>query len=124
MEDTYWEMFKHPESYSEITDKAARDNLHKLYFIVQHAPAEFATDHRDESGLGAFIEEVRKVIAPSPGEFARVGGFMELAETVQLIASAQADEETHRKLKAVSDAIQAELPHLAQMSFKQKQWPI
>jgi hypothetical protein len=120
MEDRYWEMFKHPERYSEITNKAARNNLHKLYFIVQRAPTEFATDHCGESGLSAFIGEVRKVIANVPGKCAQGGSFMELAETVQLIGSAQADDETREKLKAVSDAIQAELPHLAQMSFRQK----
>ena len=63
---------------------------------------------------------VRKVIAPQPEEFAREGGFMELAETVQLIGSAQATCETRGKLKAISNVIQIELLDLAQISFRRR----
>lgn len=120
MEDIYWELFKFPERYSEITDKAARDNLHKLYFIVQRAPTEFATDARDETRLDTFLEEVRNVLTCELEKFTREGSFMELGETVQLIGSMQANEKTRAKLKAASEAIQTELPDLAQCSFAKK----
>lgn len=120
MKDIYWELFQCPERYSEITDKAARDNLHKLYFIVQRAPAEFAADACDETRLDTFLEEVRNVLACEPEKFAREGNFMELEETVQVIGSMQANEKTRAKLKAASDAIQMELPNLAQCAFAKK----
>ena len=37
-----------------------------LYFIVQRAPREFA-EYRSPSGLLAFLEEVREVIAKNAG---------------------------------------------------------
>lgn len=120
MDESYWELFKCPARYHEITDQAARDNLHKLYFMVQHAPIGFAADTHDETRLETFIEEVRNILVCEPEQFARAGSFMELAETMQLIGSIQADEKTRAKLKAISVAIQTELADLAECSFAQK----
>lgn len=120
MEQSYWKMFQHPEKYCEITDQTARENLHKLYFIVQRAPLEFAADQREESGLSAFLEEVRNVLESAPSQGKQQGSFLELGETLQLIGSTQASEETWEKLHMVADGMRAVLPELTQRSLVQK----
>jgi len=111
MDEKYWEIFRRPAQYRMMTDKTALENLCQLYFIPQRAANRFAAD-TSERGLSAFINEVRAVIAPDQAKFERDGGFMALAETVQLIGNANASEQTRAKLACVANTLQAELPNL------------
>ncbi|MGE0754619.1 MAG: class I SAM-dependent methyltransferase [Alphaproteobacteria bacterium] len=120
MAEKYWEMFKHPEQYHLITDKAALANLKQLYFIPQRAANEFAADTGDR-GLAAFVDEVRAVIAPNQTEFARKGGYMALAETVQLIGNANTSEETRGKIARVASSVQKQLPDITERAFREWQ---
>jgi hypothetical protein len=117
MDDKHWEMFTQPGKYHTIIEQAALDNLRKLYFIPQRAANEFAADS-GTNGLAAFVDEVRAVIAPKQTKFEIEGGFMALAETVQLIGSARASRETQDKLARVMADIQAGLSDLEQQSFR------
>jgi hypothetical protein len=115
MDETYWEIFKRPAQYRTIADKAALDNLRQLYFIPQRAANEFAAD-TGERGLSAYIDEVRKVIAPDQARFGKDGGVMALAEAVQLIGHAKASAQTRAKLFRVAEALEAELPRLEEQA--------
>lgn len=116
MDEKYWEMFKHPEQYHRITDPNALANLKQLYFVTQRAANEFAAD-TGPTGLSAYVDEVRRVIAPDQQEFERDGGNLPLAETVQLIGSSHANANTQEKIARVMHALEAELLRLTQESY-------
>ena len=63
-----WSAFKDPRTYDALADSnpTAYEDLKRLYFVVQRAPLEFAGD-RSETGVAAFIDEIRKVITSNQG---------------------------------------------------------
>ena len=68
LNDDQWRAFKDPRDYDALADAdpAAYEDLKRLYFIVQRAPAEFAGDH-SPTGLKMFVDEVRQVIEGNDG---------------------------------------------------------
>jgi hypothetical protein len=66
--DDEWRTFTDPRTYDALADRnpAAYEDLKRLYFIVQRAPAEFAAD-RSATGLRAFVDQIRQVIEANRG---------------------------------------------------------
>jgi hypothetical protein len=82
--DEDWRAFKDPQTYDALADSnpAVYEDLKRLYFIVQRAPLEFASDHT-ASGLATFIDEVRRVIEAN-------GGVLPMHECVQVLTRTDA----------------------------------
>jgi hypothetical protein len=66
--DDEWRAFKDLGTYDALAEAnpAAYEDLKRLYFIVQRAPAEFAAD-RSATGLHTFVDEIRRVIEANHG---------------------------------------------------------
>jgi hypothetical protein len=84
LNDEHWRIFRAPHRYAELAqrDPSACENLRRLMFVTQRAPVEFADD-RSASGLDAYLAEARSVIESN-------GGYMELAERLQVICRREA----------------------------------
>jgi hypothetical protein len=80
--DDEWRAFKDPRTYDALAEAnpAAYEDLKRLYFIVQRAPAEFAADH-SAAGLHTFVDEIRRVIEANHG-------VLPLAERMQVFIRA------------------------------------
>jgi hypothetical protein len=78
-----WTSFKAPATYDALAERNtdAYEDLKKLYFVVQRAPLEFASD-LSTTGLSPFIEEIRPVIAENRG-------VLPLAERMQVLSRAE-----------------------------------
>ena len=63
-----WTSFKAPSTYDALAERNpdAYEDLKKLYFVVQRAPLEFASD-RSTTGLLHFMNEIRPVIETNRG---------------------------------------------------------
>jgi hypothetical protein len=66
--DDEWTSFKAPVTYEALAERNpdAYEDLKKLYFVVQRAPLEFASD-RSATGLSEFISKIRPVIEENRG---------------------------------------------------------
>jgi hypothetical protein len=63
-----WMSFKAPLTYEALaqSNPEAYEDLKKLYFVVQRAPLEFASDH-SATGLLRFMDDIRPVIEENRG---------------------------------------------------------
>jgi hypothetical protein len=79
-----WTSFKAPLTYARLAERNphAYEDLKRLYFVVQRAPVEFATD-LSATGLSEFIETIRPVIEANRG-------VLPLAERMQVFCRADA----------------------------------
>jgi hypothetical protein len=80
--DDEWTSFKAPLTYEALAQRnpEAYEDLKKLYFVVQRAPLEFASD-RSATGLSEFIDQIRPVIEENRG-------LLPLAERMQVFSRA------------------------------------
>lgn len=97
LRDDEWRAFKDPGAYEAIAESngVAYEDLKRLYFVVQRAPIEFASD-RTATGLSAFIDEIRPVIESNRG-------VLPLAERIQVLSRA----DTTADGAAIADALAA-----------------
>jgi hypothetical protein len=104
--DNEWRAFKDPQAYDALaaSDPAAYEDLKRLYFVVQRAPLEFATDH-SATGVTAFIDEIRSVIEANHG-------VLPLAERMQVFIRTDASP-------ALSEVIPAALTASTTSAFAQ-----
>jgi hypothetical protein len=77
-----WTSFKAPLTYEALAKRnpQAYEDLKKLYFVVQRAPLEFASD-RSATGLSEFMDKIRPVIEENRG-------ILPLAERMQVFSRA------------------------------------
>jgi hypothetical protein len=77
-----WTSFKAPLTYERLAERNpdAYEDLKRLYFVVQRAPLEFASD-RSATGLSQFMDEIRPVIEANRG-------VLPLAERMQVFCRA------------------------------------
>jgi hypothetical protein len=75
-----WTSFKAPQTYEALAERnpEAYEDLKKLYFVVQRAPLEFASDF-STTGLSQFMDEIRPVIETHRG-------VLPLAERMQVLS--------------------------------------
>ncbi|HJU28342.1 MAG TPA: hypothetical protein VJ718_04185 [Candidatus Binataceae bacterium] len=92
-----WRAFKDPRAYEAIAQSngAAYEDLKRLYFVVQRAPAEFATDD-SATGLKTFLDDIRQVIESNRGA-------LPLAERIQVFTRA----DTSLPGETIADALAA-----------------
>jgi hypothetical protein len=85
LRDDEWRAFSDPRAYERLAgaNPAAYEDLKRLYFVVQRAPLEFATDHT-ASGLDCFMSEIRGVIESNHG-------LLPLAERIQVFTRRDAN---------------------------------
>jgi len=91
-----WRAFKDPQLYDALADSNPEvcEDLKRLYFVVQRAPQEFASD-RSSKGLFSYIDEVRRVIEGNRAT-------LPMAERMQVFTRADADAPL---AKAIPDAL-------------------
>jgi hypothetical protein len=96
--DDEWTSFKVPATYDALAERNpyAYEDLKKLYFVVQRAPLEFASD-RSATGLSEFIDQIRPVIEQN-------WGVLPLAERMQVICRIDAPA---RFADTISEAVAA-----------------
>ncbi len=77
-----WTSFKAPPTYEILAERNpdAYEDLKKLYFVVQRAPLEFASD-LSATGLSEFMDKIRPVIEENRG-------VLPLAERMQVFSRA------------------------------------
>jgi hypothetical protein len=104
--DNEWRAFKDPQAYDTLaaSDPAAYEDLKRLYFVVQRAPLEFATDN-SATGVTAFIDEIRSVVEANHG-------VLPLAERMQVFIRTDASP-------ALSEVIPAALTASTASAFAQ-----
>jgi hypothetical protein len=93
-----WGAFKDPAQYDRIasTNPTAYENLKRLYFIVQRAPNEFASD-RSPNGLSTFMDQIAETLE-------RNGFALPLGERMQVFTRS----DTPANLRAIiPDALEA-----------------
>jgi hypothetical protein len=80
LSDSEWQSFQNPLTYDQIAEHnpGAYEDLKRLYFVVQRAPLEFASDD-SATGLLAFINQIRPVIDENRG-------VLPLAERMQVFS--------------------------------------
>src|SRR5205085_8333263 len=63
-----WTSFKAPLTYDALAERnpLAYEDLKRLYFVVQRAPLEFASD-LSATGLSEFMDEIRPVVDQNRG---------------------------------------------------------
>ncbi|HJU11078.1 MAG TPA: hypothetical protein VJ728_09380 [Candidatus Binataceae bacterium] len=93
-----WTCFKAPLTYAVLADRnpQAYEDLKRLYFVVQRAPLEFASDP-SVTGLSEFIDNIRPVIEEKRG-------VLPLAERMQVFCKADVPA---RQCESISDAMMA-----------------
>jgi hypothetical protein len=93
-----WTSFKAPSTYDALAkhNPAAYEDLKKLYFVVQRAPLEFASD-RSTTGLLRFMDEIRPVIEANRG-------VLPMAERMQVFCRRDVPA---RLSEAIADALAA-----------------
>ena len=93
-----WTSFKAPETYETLAERNpdAYEDLKRLYFVVQRAPLEFASD-LSTTGLSKFIDEIRTVIEANRG-------VLPLAERMQVFLRSEASAALS---KTIADALAA-----------------
>src|SRR5216683_3947613 len=98
LSDNEWQSFEAPLTYDHVAERnpGAYEDLKRLYFVVQRAPLEFASDH-SANGLSAFIKQIRPVIEKNRG-------VLPLAERMQVFNRADASQNL---TAAIPDALAA-----------------
>jgi hypothetical protein len=97
-----WTSFKAPLTYERLveTNPDAYEDLKRLYFVVQRAPLEFASD-LSATGLSQFMDEVRPVIAANRG-------VLPLAERMQVFCRADMPADLNETIaKALAASVSA-----------------
>lgn len=93
-----WTSFMAPLTYEALAahNPEAFEDLKKLYFVVQRAPLEFASD-LSKSGLLEFVNEIRPVIEKNRG-------ILPLAERMQVFCRTDA---TNALRESIPEALAA-----------------
>jgi hypothetical protein len=93
-----WTSFKAPLTYERLEESnpVAHEDLKRLYFVVQRAPLEFASD-LSATGLSAFMDEIRPLIEAKRG-------VLPLAERMQVFCRANASADLNQAIAEALDA--------------------
>ena len=102
LENDEWTSFKAPLTYERLEESnpVAHEDLKRLYFVVQRAPLEFASD-LSATGLSAFMDEIRPLIEAKRG-------VLPLAERMQVFCRADVRTDlTETIAKALAASVSA-----------------